>query len=79
MPQVLVTDDGPEYAGQAVDLWAYEQGVRLHFIEPGKPVQNAFLESFKGKRRDECWNEHGFTSLGKAREKDDGGLEAGVQ
>ncbi len=68
LPQVLVMDNGPEFAGQAVDVWAYEQGVKLHFIEPGKPVQNAFIESFNGKMRDECLNEHWFTSLGEARE-----------
>jgi putative transposase len=68
LPQVLVMDNGPEFAGQALDVWAYEQGVKLHFIDPGKPVQNAFIESFNGKMRDECLNEHWFTSLGEARE-----------
>jgi len=68
LPQVLVTDNGPEFAGQALDVWAYEQGVKLHFIEPGKPVRNAFIESFNGKMRDECLNEHWFLSLGEARE-----------
>jgi putative transposase len=68
LPQTLVMDNGPEFAGRAVDMWAYEQGVKLHFIEPGKPVQNAFIESFNGKMRDECLNEHWFLSLGEARE-----------
>lgn len=68
LPQILVTDSGPEFAGQALDVWAYGQGVKLHFIEPGKPVQNAFIESFNGKMRDECLNEHWFLSLGEARE-----------
>jgi len=68
LPQVLVMDNGPEFAGQALDVWAYKQGVNLHFIEPGKPVQNAFIESFNGKMRDECLNEHWFMSLGEARE-----------
>jgi len=68
LPQVLVTDNGPEFAGQALDVWAYEQGVKLHFIEPGKPVQNAFIESFNGKMRDECLNEHWFISLTEARQ-----------
>src|SRR5437773_477682 len=68
LPQILVTDNGPEFAGQALDVWAYERGVKLHFIEPGKPVQNAFIESFNGKMRDECLNEHWFLSLGEARE-----------
>ena len=48
LPEVLVTDNEPEFAGQALDAWAYQRGVRLHFIEPGKPVQNAFVESFNG-------------------------------
>jgi putative transposase len=68
VPQVLVTDNGPEFAGQALDVWAYERGVKLHFIEPGKPVQNAFVESFNGKMRDECLNEHWFGTLAEARQ-----------
>jgi len=68
LPQVLVTDNGPEFAGQALDVWAYEQGVKLHFIEPGKPVQSAFIESFNGKMRDECLNEHWFGTPGEARQ-----------
>jgi putative transposase len=68
LPQILVMDNGPEFAGRAVDVWAYDQGVKLHFIEPGKPVQNAFIESFNGKMRDECLNEHWFMSLAEARE-----------
>ncbi len=68
LPQLLVMDNGPEFAGQALDVWAYERGVKLHFIQPGKPVQNAFIESFNGKMRDECLNEHWFLSLGEARE-----------
>jgi putative transposase len=68
VPDALVTDNGPEFAGRALDVWAYEHGVRRHFIEPGKPVQNAFIESFNGKMRDECLNEHWFLSLGEARQ-----------
>ncbi len=68
VPQVLVTDNGPEFAGQALDVWAYQRGVKLHFIEPGKPVQNAFVESFNGKMRDECLNEHWFGTLVEARQ-----------
>jgi len=68
LPQVLVTDNGPEFRGQALDVWAYERGVRLHFIEPGKPIQNAFIESFNGKMRDECLNEHWFRTLKEARQ-----------
>jgi len=68
LPGVLVTDNGPEFAGQALDVWTYQQGVQLHFIEPGKPVQNAFIESFNGKMRDECLNEHWFMTLAEARQ-----------
>ena len=63
VPQFLVMDNGPEFAGRALEVWAYEQGVRLHFIEPGKPVQNAFIESFNGKMQDECLNGEIFYSL----------------
>ena len=52
---------------RALDQWAYEKGVKLRFIEPGKPVQNAFIESFNGRLRDECLNEHWFLSLADAR------------
>jgi putative transposase len=67
-PTVLMTDNGPEFIGRALDAWAYAQGIRLHFIEPGKPNQNAFVESFNGRLRDECLNEHWFFSLGQARQ-----------
>jgi hypothetical protein len=59
---------GPEFAGRALDAWAYAQGIRLHFIEPGKPNQNAYVESFNGRFRDECLNEHWFLSLAHARQ-----------
>ena len=58
---------GPEFSGRVVDRWAYEHGVRLQFIQPGKPIQNAYVESFNGKFRDECLNEHWFTTLEAAR------------
>src|SRR3989441_6732256 len=60
-------DNGPELTSLVLDQWAYERGVRLHFIEPGKPVQNAFVESFNGRLRDECLNEHWFLTLADAR------------
>ena len=60
-PEMIVTDNGPEFAGKALDAWAYRRGVKLHFIRPGKPVENAYIESFNGKFRDECLNEHWFT------------------
>lgn len=67
LPGTIVMDNGPEFAGRALDAWAYRRGVRLHFIEPGKPVQNAFIESFNGKFRDECLNQHWFVSLADAQ------------
>jgi len=66
-PAEIVLDNGPELASRALDQWAYERGVRLRFIDPGKPVQNAFIESFNGRLRDECLNEHWFLSLAHAR------------
>ena len=60
-------DNGPEFAGRTLDAWAYAHGVHLHFIDPGKPVQNAYIESFNGRLRDECLNEHWFMSLPEAR------------
>jgi putative transposase len=66
-PDEIVLDNGPELAGKAVDQWAYERGVWLRFIEPGKPIQNAFVESFQGRLRDECLDRHWFVSLADAR------------
>jgi len=66
-PDEIVLDNGPELAGKAVDQWAYERGVWLRFIEPGKPVQNAFVESFQGRLRDECLDRHWFLGLTDAR------------
>jgi putative transposase len=54
--------------GCEFDAWAYARGIELHFIEPGKPNQNAYVESFNGRPRDECLNEHWFFSLGQARD-----------
>ena len=67
MQKVIVVDTGPELISKALDGWVYRNNVRLHFIEPGKPFQNAFVESFNGRFRDECLNEHWFTSLADAR------------
>lgn len=69
LPGVIVTDNGPEFTSRAMLAWADENNVRLHFIEPGKPTQNAFVESFNGKFRDECLNENWFKSLDDAKEK----------
>ncbi len=69
VPEALVIDNGPEFTGKALDAWAYRHGVKLHFIRPGKPIENAYVESFNGKFRDECLNEHWFTDIGDARSK----------
>ena len=68
LPHAIVCDNGPEFAGQVLDEWAHARGVLLDFIEPGKPVQNAFAESFNGTLRDECLNENWFVSLLDARQ-----------
>ena len=67
-PKILVTDNGPEFTGQTFTTWAERCGITLHCIEPGKPVQNAYIESFNGKFRDECLNERWFVSLADARQ-----------
>ena len=67
LPKVIRTDNGKEFCGKAMVTWAYQQGVDLRLIEPGKPNQNAYVESFNGRLRDECLNEHWFTSLLHAR------------
>ena len=67
LPHVIRTDNGKEFCGRAMLTWAHEQGVTLRLIEPGKPNQNAYVESFNGRLRDECLNEHWFTSLPHAR------------
>ena len=66
-PDALLMDNGPEFTGKKLDEWAYTNNVKLQFIEPGKPMQNGFVESFNGTLRDECLNENWFTSLGEAR------------
>lgn len=66
-PAVIRSDNGPEFTGKAMLNWAHRNGVTLRLIEPGKPNQNAYVESFNGRLRDECLNEHWFTSLSHAR------------
>jgi putative transposase len=66
LPRTIVVDNGPEFAGRTLDVWAYAQGVQLRFIRPGKPIENAYVESFNGKFRDECLNEHWFVSVAEA-------------
>jgi putative transposase len=69
LPGAIVLDNGPEFRGRALAAWSEERGVRLEFIQPGKPVQNAYVESFNGRLRDECLNANWFTSLSDARRK----------
>jgi putative transposase len=66
-PAAIRTDQGPEFTGRALDQWAAANGVNLILIQPGKPTQNAYVESFNGKFRDECLNENWFTSIDHAR------------
>lgn len=69
LPSVIQADNGPELRSRALDQWAYEHGVKLQFIAPGKPIQNAYIESFNARLREECFNEHVFLSLDDARGK----------
>jgi putative transposase len=69
LPEAIVVDNGPEFRGRALAAWSEERRVRLEFIQPGKPVQNAYVESFNGRLRDECLNANWFTSLSDARRK----------
>ncbi len=66
-PRSITVDHGPEFQSRALEDWAYRRGVQLDFIRPGKPVVNAFIESFNGRLRDECLNVHQFTSLAEAQ------------
>jgi putative transposase len=67
LPETLVVDNGTEFTSGAFLGWAEKRGMTLHFIDPGKPNQNAFIESFNGRFRDECLNLHWFESLPDAR------------
>ncbi len=67
LPKTIRTDQGPEFTGKSMDAWAYARGIELRLIEAGKPTQNAYVESFNGKFRDECLNEHWFRTLAQAR------------
>jgi len=67
LPRSITVDHGPEFEGQVLDAWAYAANVQLAFIRPGKPNENAYIESFNGKFRDECLNEHWFVTMAHAR------------
>jgi putative transposase len=69
VPTIIQSDNGAEFTGRKMDQWADEHGVRLHFIQPGKPLQNAFIESFNSRLRQQCLNQHVFISLDDARRK----------
>ncbi len=68
LPERIVIDNGTEFTSKALDQWAYENKVTLHFITPGRPMENGYIESFHGKFREECLNEHWFLTLDDARE-----------
>ena len=67
-PTMIVADNGSEFTSRHMLHWAAQRKIELHFIDPGKPTQNCYVESFNGSLRDECLNEHAFTSLAEARE-----------
>ena len=67
LPKVIRTDNGPEFAGRTLHAWAARNGIELRFIQPGKPVQNAYIESFNSRFRDECLSQHWFASLSHMR------------
>lgn len=66
-PATLRSDNGPEFTSHAMLRWAAEHDIELHFIDPGKPMQNGSVESFNARARDEFFNEHVFTTLDQAR------------
>lgn len=68
LPEAITLDNGPEFAGKALDEWAFRKGIKLNFIRPGKPIENAYAESFNGRLRDECLNTNWFLSLKQARD-----------
>lgn len=68
-PRSIVVDNGPEFRGRALEAWAHDHGVELVFIRPGKPVDNAYIEAFNGRLRDECLNQHWFLNLNDARHR----------
>ena len=68
LPNAITIDNGPEFTGRVLNEWAYRNGIKLNFIRPGKPIENAFAESFNGRLRDECLNTNWFISLKHARD-----------
>jgi putative transposase len=72
LPKTIVCDNGSEFTSKAMFFWSKDRGVKLHFIQPGKPTQNAFVESFNGKFRGYCLDLHWFASIDDARSTIDG-------
>ena len=68
LPQTIKVDNGSEFISKVLDAWAHRHGVQLEFSRPGKPTDNAFIESFNGRLRQECLNQNWFTSLAEARQ-----------
>lgn len=67
LPDSMIVDNGPEFISRALDVWAYRRGIELHFIRPGKPVENAYIESFHSRFRDECLNANWFRDITDAK------------
>ena len=67
LPRQIRSDNGPEFTSRVLDQWVYENGIRWHYIQPGRPMENGYVESFNGRLRDECLNEHWFMDLAEAR------------
>jgi putative transposase len=68
-PSGILLDNGTEFTANVFDAWAYERQIALHFITPGRPTENSFIESFNGKLRDECLNTNWFETIDQAREE----------
>jgi putative transposase len=68
LPEEILMDNGPEFTSRVLDVWAHRRGVKLRYIEPGKPMQNPYIESFNGKFRDECLNQHWFLNVTEAKQ-----------
>ena len=77
-PEVITCDNGPEFISEVFDQWAAAHQVKIHYIEPGKPVQNCYIESFNGRMRDECLNQNWFTDI-RRRTPDHHRLDQGIQ
>jgi putative transposase len=69
LPHSITVDNGAEFCRRAIDAWAYQNGVKLDFIRPGRPCENGFVEGFNGQLRDECLNARLFFHIADAREK----------